>query len=139
MQLDISKVSGKKFTFDWHDRGTVREVEVELPNLEKINFHQWGDWGPMYRFELGTDKRILFKIDQDLEYGLAQDFLEIESPLSANERAEFPFLIKIHHHILEREFRIFLNENLEFGKLKTIENEKLHNNHSVDHGDSATY
>lgn len=116
MELNISKISESKFCFKWNDPLRKTNVEIRLPNLQSLKKSVWGDWGPMYTFELKSDRPITISYDNRSKK-LDQKSLLIESPMIADEREQFPFYILVEDNDYGFHHYLYLDRKFDLGKV----------------------
>ncbi len=113
MELKLDKICGRKFTYKWDETLHSTNVEIQLPNLQKLKNSVWGDWGPMYTFELIDEEPITISYNGK-DRKLDQKLLLIESPMIADEREKYPYYILVedgefgfnHYLYLDRKFEL---------------------------------
>ena len=137
-KLDIKIMSNKKISFDLLDLGFKKHVEIHFPDLESASFKSWGDWGPMYEFNISHSDPIKIAYDQELR-SLNQTILKIESPVMPEERRATPFSINIEDKDFNVSYRIFLNNEYSVEKIqiKKDKNEIKANNLSFEEKEMA--
>lgn len=116
MELNIGAVSNQKFDFIWGSPMNSTDVEVTLPDLSKLEYSVWGDWGPMYKFNLTDQAVVKIKYNED-EYNSSQKQLKIESPMLARERDELPFYIIIEDQSKNLKFKLYIDTDYNLAKV----------------------
>lgn len=120
MELNLSAISNKTFKFSMSDLVNSTDVEVTTPNLENLKFTVWGDWGPMYTFDLTSEEQVEIKYNGDSFFS-SQKKLSVDSPMLAKERDEFPFVITVEDDIKELKFKLYIDKKNEFSKVEVSE------------------
>ena len=92
------------------------DVEVTLPDLSKLEYSVWGDWGPMYKFNLTDQAVVKIKYNED-EYNSSQKQLKIESPMLARERDELPFYIIVEDQSKNLKFKLYIDTDYNLAKV----------------------
>ncbi len=119
MELNINKISRQKFRFVWDDPMHSTEVEIFVPDLTKLRYSVSGDWGPHYTFKLNEFESIAIKYNGN-SFDSTQKWLYINSPMMADEREAYPFLLKIEDSAKHLVFHLYINSDHEFGKVDVI-------------------
>lgn len=130
MELNTNVISNKKFSFKWHDSINSNNIEIEMPDLTLLQTTMWGDWGPMYTFQLSQIDPIKLKYN-DQRFESSQKELKISSPMPKEERDQYPFYITIEDSKSELHFHLYLDGDLELNRVKimrTSDNVKLYEN-----------
>lgn len=117
MKLDIHKLSNKRISFELVDLHQKTPVQINLPDLSQLAHKVWGDWGPMYEFEINPSDPISVAYNGRINK-LDQTTLSVESPVSAIERRKHPLTFKIDDKQSGILFTIFLTKELELAKIK---------------------
>lgn len=100
--------SNQTYAFKWKTPLEEAQVSVKIPDIRKSDYQVWGDWGPMYTFQL--DEKNLVEISyNDQSYTLDTKQLKVESPTLFNERKELPFYISIKDSKKGLKFNLFLD------------------------------
>ena len=90
-------------------------IEVETPDLRSLDFRVWGDWGPMYCFDLPLDAvfsvRYSEESGQSARYDVSPPTAAVESPMEALERARYPFLLSFFDAARGLQFRAFMTKD----------------------------
>ncbi len=116
MELKVEKISGSQFSYKWEDALHKTDVEIRLPNLRKLKSSVWGDWGPMYSFQLEPEDPISISYNGK-ERRLEQKTLPVESPTLAAEREQFPFYILIEDNEYGFNHLLFLDKTFKLKKV----------------------
>lgn len=111
MELNTDKVSNSTHEFFWKDVLKTLKVKVILPNLKDLKKTVWGDFGPMYSFDLDPKSPIQISYDGD-EKTLDQKTLRIESPILVEDRNTHPYYVLVEDQ--EYGFQIYLYLNKGF-------------------------
>lgn len=124
IDLNIEKVSGRWYEFSIpSDRIGVElssgtdKVRVWIPELAGRNHKVWGDWGPMYSFDLIPEEKIVIEqagVSRELE----QTTLRVEAPMKAAQRKETPFFILVQDPARGFDFFLYLNKEWNLTKLE---------------------
>jgi hypothetical protein len=117
MKLNINKLSGKIYNFLWQDPLHEIDVMLTLPDFSQLNYKLWGDWGPMYTFQLKGDDPIEISYNGKVN-ALEQTELEVNSPMLASERKEFPFMLIFKDPMRGITINLLINHDYELGKVK---------------------
>jgi hypothetical protein len=99
-------IQNRKLEFKYRSNFQDNVIEITIPNLEGMPYSQWGDWGPMYSYNLNADYTIKINVKnqdkQDLDsYEVYLPCLTINSPIQAKEREQYP--LYMHIPIKERD------------------------------------
>jgi hypothetical protein len=119
MELNIDLLSNKKFKFKWESPVNNTMVEVTLPNLSKLKYTVWGDWGPVYNFKLTPTEVIKIKYDKKVVRS-KQKTLTIESPILSEERQKYPFYFIVEDSRSKFNYHIFLDRYYRLKKVRII-------------------
>jgi hypothetical protein len=116
MPLKIDKLANSTFQFSLQDPFHSTDVLVQLPDLTKVRYTVWGDWGPMYTFHLDPNDQVLISYNSQSRR-LDQNILLVESPVVAKEREQYPFYVLVEDKKLQLKIFLYLNPNLKLGKV----------------------
>ena len=126
MSLNIEKLSKKKIQFELKDPLKKTNIQICLPDLKGLSFETWGDWGPMYQFDLNPNQPI--EIDYDgKKQSLDKAVLRIESPVRAKDRQKNPFYCVIDDSENGIRYYLYLNEKYNLDKIKIERRQKSMN------------
>ena len=117
--LDVRQLIGREYRFYWPPEDHEAVVRIHLPNLQKLQASVWGDWGPMYLFELGTNDRISVSYDGEAR-SLSQNKLRVESPSHVEERSDCPFYVVIEDDFDGLEFHLYVDTLGELTKVVVV-------------------
>ena len=106
VELDLVRISGKCFSFNWIDQSGPVSVEVTIPNLRGIEHSVWGDWGPMYTFRLNESHAIKLKYNGQVTKS-RQSSLPINSPMLNKERERYPYYLEVEAREWNVKFKIY--------------------------------
>jgi len=102
-------------------------IEVETPDLRQLDFRVWGDWGPMYAFELPLDAvfsiRYRTESGQSALYAVSPPTVAVESPMRALDRERCPFLLSFFDTARGLQFRAFMAKD---GEVDHVEVDRVH-------------
>ncbi len=115
-------LSSKTYSFEWSDPVHKTKVEAEIPDLEKLGYSAWADWGPMYAFQVKPNNPLKMSYNGD-EYELRQQQLRIESPMLASERERYPFYLLIEDDHKGLDLYLYLNSSHDLGKVRVVRRE----------------
>ncbi len=127
MELKIEELSKKVFPFCWEDPMHSTQVAIAIPDLANLNYSVWGDWGPMYTFNLSNGHKVRIQYN-DVSFDTSQVQLRVESPLFAKERDDYPFYLIVEDPKRDLVFYLYLTKTYELGKVqvfRTIDNVML--------------
>lgn len=116
MELDLEKISNKSFVFVWNDVLHQTKIQVSFPDLKTCSCSVWGDWSPMYAFDLAPDNPLFVSYNGE-KRKVEQKKLRIESPIVASERDELPFVAIIEDEKHGFKILLYLNPNFELAKV----------------------
>lgn len=119
MELNFSRISNQSFKFKWDDPMHSTVVEVSIPDLSKLEHSVWGDWGPMYTFQLNEFEGISIKYNENL-FDSIQKQLRVDSPMLAAEREVYPYFLIVEDSKRHLNFHIYINTDYELGKVQVI-------------------
>ncbi len=110
------------------------QVDAIVPDLTKSAEHCWGDWGPMYTLTLAEEQtiRITYRsASRGLEatYELHPTYVELNSPMFAQDRDRFPFYLEFEDEDRGLRFMAYFNHEAE---LDHAEVEKLNPDIAID-------
>ena len=109
MELNIECISGLSIPVKVSESETL---VIKIPELDGTSVTSWGDWGPMYRFQLSPTHPIQIE-KGGVQWSLDQPFLEVESPILAQQRQETPFVINVLDPSTESSFHISLDKDFQ--------------------------
>lgn len=102
-------------------------IEVETPDLRRLDYRVWGDWGPMYSFDLPLDAvfsvRYSEESGQSALYTVSPPTAAVESPMRALERERHPFLLSFFDTARGLQFRAFMDKD---GEVDQVEVARVH-------------
>ncbi len=96
-------------------------IEVETPDLRPLDFRVWGDWGPMYTFDLPLDAAFSIRYSeesgQSALYTVSPPTAAVESPMQALERERCPFFLSFFDTARGLQFRAFMRKDGEVDRV----------------------
>ena len=116
-------LSPKHFRTSFEVAGCRYEVELETPDLNGCSRSVWGDWGPMYTFELGWAGRVCVTYrceERSLEsiYQLRLSEIQLLSPMRWLRRRRNPFYLEVEDGPRGLGFAGFLDKSGEPDRLE---------------------
>lgn len=115
MELKVEQLSNQVFSFFWEDPMHFTLVEIAIPDLTKLEYSVWGDWGPMYTFGLNELHKVGIQYN-GVSFESSQVQLKVESPFFARERDHHPFYLIIEDPKRDVDFHLYLTKTYELGK-----------------------
>ena len=93
-------LSSKQIRSTFELEGRTFEIELETPDLSGCESSVWGDWGPMYTFDLESNDevRVTYRcaaVGSESEYELRLATIELNSPMSFATRQKRPFFLRL--------------------------------------------
>ena len=122
MGISIQLLANKKINLDLVGFSKAKTVSIQLPDLSKIVPREWGNWGPMYFFELTPENAIQLGYDGKMS-SLDQSNIRIESPIFATERKVYPLYCVVHDTQYDLSFKIFFDAAAQVAKVKVNNSE----------------
>ncbi|MDC1174921.1 hypothetical protein OAT67_05985 [Bacteriovoracaceae bacterium] len=116
-------ITQNKYRFQYEETFQDVIVDITLPDLNDMPVDSWGDWGPMYNFQLNSDFPIALKV-MDKENRLLEKYkillpsLSVESPFESNIRKEFPLFISIPINERNSKLELYFNTQAELSKVE---------------------
>lgn len=95
----------------------ITQVEVRLPELSKLRYQLWADWGPMYSFTLAPEDPLMICYN-DVTVKLEQKKLRLESPMLVKRRAKYPLFFIIEDFERELIFELYLDRDDALGEVR---------------------
>lgn len=95
MTIDPRTFTGKTFEFDWVGYLHTTAVEITIPDLTKLKYKTWGDWGPTYNFTLDRNDPITIKYGRSNAIKSKQKELVFETPMDPTLRKQYPLYLII--------------------------------------------
>jgi len=123
MDANAKKISNAVFTFKWNTQnGELKTTEVRIPDLKDSKTKVWGDWGPMYVFDLNTTSPVEFCTD-GLESKSAQSELKLYSPVSVKERLKTPFYTTVSDEQNKKLFRLYFDHDMKTARVEVLKHQ----------------
>ena len=119
MELNLDLISHQKYSFELDGPKKSIQVEVNLPDFKKLKSSVWGDWGPMYTFELSDEQAVGVKYNDTHAFNIETQ-LCINSPIFAIERREHPFYIIIEDEEKKLKFNLYIDNDYQLGKVEAV-------------------
>ena len=116
MELKINRLAKKNYQFEWIDPMHNTRVEVDVPDLTKLKYSLWGDWGPMYTFQINEHDSLKIRYNGE-NVDSTQKTLRVDSPLLFSERIHHPYVLKVEDDIRHLAFHLYLDPDLNVGNI----------------------